>query len=106
MSRVFAGVTLVAWYLVALVRSNVEVARAALRPHPDLSPVVIVVPARLHGWRLALWANMTTLTPGTLSVDVPHDESVLVVHTLWGQRLGAVRTEVEDLQERLMKVLA
>lgn len=103
--RLVAGVALVAWYVVAFVRSNLQVVAAAMRPRPGVVPTVVVVPTLLRGWRLALLANMVTLTPGTLTIDVTPDESQLVVHTLWAQRPDAVRVEVETLQERLQKVL-
>lgn len=104
MSRVVAAVGLVGWYVAAFVRSNLQVVAAALRRRPGLDPAVVTVPVRLHGWRLALLANMVTLTPGTLSIDVPPDESVLVVHTLWADRLDEVRADAESMQDRLGKV--
>lgn len=105
MTRLLAGTALVAWYVAAFVRSTLEVAVAGLRRDPGLVPTVLVVPVRLRGWRLALFANMVTLTPGTLSIDIPADESTLVVHTLWGDRADDVRAEVDVLQDRLGRVL-
>jgi multicomponent Na+:H+ antiporter subunit E len=87
---IFAGLRLVpsaplhlARYLghfaVALVRSNLDVARRVLSPALPIRPAVVRVRTGLQSslGRLLL-ANSITLTPGTLSVDVKDD--IILVH--------------------------
>lgn len=64
---------------VALVRSNVDMARRVLSPALPIRPGMVRVKTSLASdlGRLAL-ANSISLTPGTLSVDVDGDE--LLVH--------------------------
>lgn len=66
-------------FLVALVRSNLDVARRVLAPSLPLRPAVVEVATELRSplGRLVL-ANSITLTPGTLTVDVQGDR--LLVH--------------------------
>lgn len=66
------------YLLVALIRSNLDMARRVLSPRLPLDPAVVEVHTDLRSaiGRLAL-ANSITLTPGTLSVDV-HDDRILV----------------------------
>lgn len=67
------------YFFVALVRSNVDMARRVLSPSLPLRPAVVEVATALQSplGRLVL-ANSITLTPGTLSVDVKGDR--LLVH--------------------------
>lgn len=65
-------------FLVALVRSNLDVARKVLTPSLPIRPAMVEVRTDLESslGRLLL-ANSITLTPGTLSVDV-QDDRILV----------------------------
>lgn len=67
------------YFLIALLRSNLDMARRVLSPSLPLNPAFVEVRTRLTSplGRLAL-ANSITLTPGTLTVDVRDD--VLLVH--------------------------
>lgn len=69
-----------------LVVSAVRVAIVVVRP--DLSravqPAIVAFPLTVKSdAEITLLANMITLTPGTLSVDVSGDKSVLYVHALY-----------------------
>jgi multicomponent Na+:H+ antiporter subunit E len=69
----------VGYFLVALVKSNIDMARRVLSPSLPLRPAVVEVTTSLQSrlGKLVL-ANSITLTPGTLSVDVREDR--LLVH--------------------------
>lgn len=68
-----------AYFLVALVRANLDVAWRVLSPSLPIRPGVVSVRTGLQSdlGRLIL-ANSITLTPGTLSVDVQGD--TILVH--------------------------
>lgn len=87
--RVFAGVRLhpgaplhflrwFAYFLVALLKANLDMARRVLTPSLPLNPAFVEVRTSLESplGKLAL-ANSITLTPGTLAVDI-HDDRLLV----------------------------
>jgi len=83
--RIRRIISLAALFLYELVVSAVRVAIVVMRP--DLSnavrPAIIAVPLTVKSdAEITLLANMITLTPGTLSVDVAADKSVLYVHAL------------------------
>ena len=83
--RIRRVISLAALFLYELVVSAVRVAIVVMRP--DLSsavrPAIIAVPLSVKSdAEITLLANMITLTPGTLSVDVAADKSVLYVHAL------------------------
>jgi len=58
-------------FFVALMRSNVDMAKRVLSPQLPINPAVVVINTQLES-RLGklLLANSITLTPGTLTVDV------------------------------------
>ena len=54
-----------------------------LSPRLRLDPRIVTVPTALEGeFRVALLANLITLTPGTLTVDISDDGHTLHVHAL------------------------
>lgn len=75
-----------AWlFLVELIVSAVRVAVLVLRPNMNrhLKPGIIAFPLTVtRDAEITLLANMITLTPGTLSVDVSDDRKVLYVHAV------------------------
>jgi multicomponent Na+:H+ antiporter subunit E len=79
------GFMLFAVFLREMVLSAVRVALVVIDPKmkEKLRPAFVAVPLDLEtDGQITLLANMVTLTPGTLSVDVSEDRSVLIVHVL------------------------
>lgn len=68
----------------ALVLSNLRVARSVLfTPLDALTPGIIAVPLDLESdAEITALANLLTLTPGTLTLDVSDDRTTLFVHVL------------------------
>lgn len=68
----------------ALVLSNLRVARSVLfTPLDQLTPGIIAVPVDLESdAEITALANLLTLTPGTLSLDISNDRRTLFVHVL------------------------
>ena len=89
-----------AWlFLTELFISALRVARLVLRPDMDkhLNPVVIAFPLSLTSdAEITLLANMITLTPGTLSVDVSPDGQRLYIHALNVTDRDAFIAEIRD----------
>jgi multicomponent Na+:H+ antiporter subunit E len=70
-------------FLVALARSTVDVAVRVLRPPAELRPGTVIVDVGVRdAFVLAMAANATTLTPGTLTLDVEPKTGRLTVHVL------------------------
>jgi multicomponent Na+:H+ antiporter subunit E len=81
MPRPLKLIWLLGLFLVELWRSAVRVARLAFSPRLALKPAIIAFPLTVESdAEITLLANMITLTPGTLSVDVSADRRVLYVH--------------------------
>jgi multicomponent Na+:H+ antiporter subunit E len=83
--RIRRVVSLAVLFLYELMVSAVRVALVVIRP--DMSkavrPAIVAVPLTVKSdAEITLLANLITLTPGTLSVDLSADKSVLYVHAL------------------------
>lgn len=74
----FAG-----FFLWEIFLSNIRVAQEVLRPRLSVTPGVVAVPLTVTtDLEITLLANLITLTPGTLTLDVSDDRSTLFVHAL------------------------
>ncbi len=66
-----------------VVLSALSVAWLVVQPRPRLRPGIIAYPLTLTSDAgITLLANMITLTPGTLSVDVSPDKKTLYIHAI------------------------
>ncbi|TCU19292.1 Na+/H+ antiporter subunit E [Rhizobium sullae] len=70
-------------FLKELALSAWTVARTVLRPKMEIRPGIFAFPLTVErDLEITLLANLITLTPGTLSVDVSEDRRTLYVHAL------------------------
>lgn len=74
---------LVLLFLYELAMSAWRVAKIVVRPNLVVNPGIIAYPLTVDSdFEIALLANLITLTPGTLSVDVSEDRKLLYVHCI------------------------
>ncbi|QQR37983.1 Na+/H+ antiporter subunit E [Devosia rhizoryzae] len=86
-------VSLALLFIYELFLSAIKVALVTVRPNlkTALRPAIIAVPLSVKSdGEITLLANLITLTPGTLSIDVSPDRSVLYVHALTHEDRDAV----------------
>ncbi|KKB76438.1 cation:proton antiporter [Devosia soli] len=98
--------SLVALFVWELIVSAVRVAHLVIRPDLKsvLRPAIIAVPLTVKSdAEITLLANMITLTPGTLSVDVSKDRSVLFVHVLTLKSAEALIADIANGFEARIK---
>ena len=69
------------WLFGAIIRANLDVARRIIHPRLPIAPLVVRVSAEQQtvAGRVT-YANSITLTPGTISLDVTHED--IEVHAL------------------------
>lgn len=82
--RVVRIIRFIGYVLWEIVVANVNVARQVLfTPQDRLRPGIVGVPLDLTSdVQITLLANLITLTPGTLSLDVSADRKTLFVHAI------------------------
>ena len=70
-------------FLRELIVSALKVAWLVVQPRLNIRPAIIAYPLTVTtDLQITLLANMITLTPGTLSVDVSADRKTLYVHAI------------------------
>ncbi|MGM0854554.1 MAG: Na+/H+ antiporter subunit E [Bacillota bacterium] len=81
--RVAAVINLFFLFLKELILANISVLKTILRPKLDFQPGIFALPTDLKtDWEITLLANLITLTPGTLVMDVSYDNKILYVHAI------------------------
>jgi multicomponent Na+:H+ antiporter subunit E len=95
------------FFLKELVVANLQVAAAVVAPAGRLRPAIVAVPLRLdRDAEIALLANLISLTPGTLSLDVSPDRRTLYVHAMATESPDRLRREIRDgFEQRILEVL-
>jgi len=81
--RVVKGFGLALLFVYELILSAWRVAMIVLRPKIELQPGIIAFPLTVdRDFEITMLANLITLTPGTLSVDVSEDRKILYIHCI------------------------
>ncbi len=105
--KFFAAARFLVFLIWELVRANLLVAWWTISPLGRLKPAVLIVPIEegLTDAEIATLANVITLTPGTLTLDVTPDRRALLVHYMHAPDHEAARREIIDgFQRRLLEV--
>ncbi|MCB0326236.1 MAG: Na+/H+ antiporter subunit E [Bdellovibrionales bacterium] len=88
------------WLLIEIIKANIQVAIAVLKPNMDLQLQTFTIKTKLpKGLPRLIFANSITLTPGTVTLDLQGDE--LLVHALnnqsaQGLQKGSGNIEMEE----------
>jgi multicomponent Na+:H+ antiporter subunit E len=95
------------YFLGQLVLANLRVVRALLTPLGRLRPAIVAVPLSLdREAEIALLANLITLTPGTLSLELSEDQRTLFVHAIGVSNPAALRREIRHgFERRILEAL-
>lgn len=94
------------FFLWELLRANLRVALVVIRPRLHVQPGIIKIPLDIQSdLGITLLANVITLTPGTLSLDITPDKSALYVHTMYVDNPDTFRQEIKKGFERRIQEL-
>lgn len=95
-------------FLYELMASAVRVALIVIRPNirDGLQPAIVPVPLTVKtDAEITLLANLITLTPGTLSIDLAEDRSTLFVHVLTTGDQESVIADIKNgFEKRVLEV--
>lgn len=96
-----------AFFLWELVRANMKVAHDVLTRRHHMKPGVVAIPLDLEtDAEIVLLANLVTLTPGTLSLDVSDDRRFLYMHAMYIDDVDAFRASIKQgFERRVMELL-
>lgn len=98
-------VSFVVFFIYDLVKSNLRVAYDVLTPRHRMRPGVLGIPLDITTDReITILANLITVTPGTLSLDVSSDRRVLYIHAMYIDDEDELRRDLKDLERRVHEV--
>ncbi|SFM23187.1 Na+/H+ antiporter subunit E [Methanolobus profundi] len=87
--------------IVEIIKANIMVAKIVLQPKIDIKPGIIAVPIDSKtDLGITAIANTITLTPGTLTIDVSDDRSILYVHAIDATDPEGVAQSIKDDLEK------
>ena len=103
--RPWRALVLAGVFLVELLKSGWKVATMVVRPQLALHPGIVAFPLTVtRDFEITLLANLITLTPGTLSVDVSADRRLLYVHCVDAADPDAVVADIrKSFEARILE---
>jgi multicomponent Na+:H+ antiporter subunit E len=95
------------YFLWQLILANLRVTYGVLAPNHRLRPAVLAIPLDVRtDAEITLLANLLTLTPGSLSLDVSEDRKVLYLHVMHMTDEEQTRREIkEGFEPRVREIL-
>lgn len=100
-------VRFVGFFLWQLLLANLKLAHDVITPTDYMRPAVIAIPldARTDE-EISLLANLITLTPGSLSLDVSADRKQMYIHAMYVESAEQTRREIkEGFERRVLELL-
>ncbi len=100
-------ISFLAYFLKEVVVSSLRVAWDVITPTHYNRPGIVAIPLEARtDLEVTLVANLISLTPGTLSLDVAPDRRTLYIHAMFAENPDAIRREIkEGLERRLLELL-
>jgi multicomponent Na+:H+ antiporter subunit E len=105
--RVPLAIGVALFFLGELVRSSLRIAWDVLTPTHRMRPAVIGVPLEAKtDAEITLLAQLISLTPGSLSLDVSSDRKTLYVHVMYVDDVNETRRRIkEGFETRVLRLL-
>ncbi len=104
--KVWQVIYFVLYFLWELVIANLHVAYEVITPKLYMHPAIVAVPLDVkRDLEITLLANLITLTPGTLSLEVSEDRSTLYVHGMYVDDIEEFRQSIKLGFEKRVKEL-
>ncbi|HVM23887.1 MAG TPA: Na+/H+ antiporter subunit E [Candidatus Limnocylindrales bacterium] len=106
-AKVVTVVRFIGFYLWELLLANLRVAHDVVTPRHLGKPGIVAIPldARTDA-EITLVANLLTMTPGDLSLDVSSDRRVLYVHRMYLDDAHEVTRDIkEGFERRVLEVM-
>lgn len=95
------------YFLVQLVKANIQVAIDVVRPKIRLEPAIIKYPLDAKtDLEITLLANVITLTPGSFSLDISTDRKALYIHAMHiDSKEKFIRDIKNGYEKRILRIL-
>lgn len=102
----FRWLRFVLQYVWLLIESNVIVGWDIVTPGTKMDAGIMRLPLRCStDLEITLFANLISLTPGTLTLSVQNDPPVLYVHGMYAPDRDEFRAELYEHEAKLLKAM-
>ncbi|WP_375585771.1 Na+/H+ antiporter subunit E [Cyclobacterium xiamenense] len=100
-------ISFIFFFLYELIKANLQVAFDVVTPSYYMKPGIIKIPlTAASDLEITLLANLISLTPGTLSLDVSDDRKVLYVHAMYVNDRDAFIADIKNgFERKLLEIL-
>jgi multicomponent Na+:H+ antiporter subunit E len=100
-------ISFIFFFLWELTKANIQVAYEVSTPKFNMKPGIVAVPLDAKtDLEITLLANLITLTPGTLALDVSTDRSVLYIHAMYVEDKQEFIADIKTgFEKRLLEIL-
>ncbi|MDR5904629.1 Na+/H+ antiporter subunit E [Franzmannia qiaohouensis] len=101
--RVPRIIMFIGFFIKELIMANMRVAFDILTPPWHMQPGVIAMPLKAETeLEITMVANLISLTPGTLSLDVSDDKRVLYIHAMFLDNEEELRKSLQEMESRAL----
>jgi multicomponent Na+:H+ antiporter subunit E len=101
--RVVAVINLIYIFIRELILSNIAIVKTVLKPKLDMKPGIFAYPTILEkDWEITTLANLITLTPGTLVIDLSPNNKILYVHAM---DISDAKESIESIKNTFEKAI-
>jgi multicomponent Na+:H+ antiporter subunit E len=100
-------ISFIFYFLYELFKANLKVAYDVVTPRHYMKPGIFAIQLDAKtDLEITLLANIITLTPGTLTLDVSPDKKTLYIHSMYVTDVEACRAEIKNgFEKKLLEVM-
>lgn len=104
--KIWHVIDFVFFYMKRVIKSNIQIAHDILTPTFYMKPAIVEVPVKLKkDYEILALANLITMTPGTLSMELTDDKKKLFVHVMYFDDKEKFFKRMEELENNIHKLL-
>lgn len=106
-SRIPKLISFIIYFTYELILANLKIAMDILTPTHLMKPAIVAIPLDAKtDLEITLLANIITLTPGTLSLDISKDRKTLYIHAMYVVSAEETIKEIkEGFEKKLLEVM-
>lgn len=105
LKKIIIFIAFAGFFLRKLAEANLFIAKDLLTPGLLIHPAYLTAPLLLEkDFQILLLANLISMTPGSLAVDINAERKEILVHSMYSADEEKVREEIDEFQVRIKKL--
>lgn len=104
--KIWQWVRFLGFFIYELTLASLRITWDIMTPRHRMRPAILGIPLDITtDEEITTLANLITLTPGTLSLDISSDRSVLYIHAMYVEDVEQFKRDIKERLERRVKEL-